>query len=410
MNEMKRRTLSIVLLTTILLLGIAVMPVIAADSDLKVVVQIKGGLEPGIHLQAAMEDFSNTDWSVVLGDISASDLTGADMLILIQSDMSVNYTTAEKAAVKSWFAGSGKTLWICADSDFSDQYMRINTANDMLANLDSKLRAEDCEAADPTSNANGADYRVFGLAENVDPEVAFIVDNVNKTLFHGPGLIMGYLGGSYYSLDETSLDGVYVIMTTSSDGIVVDFEPPAPVHYEVGYEGNLPLLVMEKYSNGNVLYAGADAPFAHYTSMYKPELKNYVRYVVEHTQDGTQLFQNIINYAIRTKSAANISALEADVSDLESDVSGLEGDVSTLEGQKATLEGQVDTLEADVTGLEGDVAGLEGDVTGLESTVSGLEDDLSKAESSASSWQMYAIGALILGAVVGFFVGPMLKK
>lgn len=407
---MKRRTLSIVLLITVLLFGLTALPVIAADSELKVVVQLKGGLEPGIHLLAAMEDFSNTEWSVVLEDISASDLTGADMLILIQSDMSVNYTTAEKAAVKSWFAGNGKTLWVCADSDFSDQYMRINTANDMLANLDSKLRAEDCEAADPTSNANGRDYRVFGLGENCAPEVSFLVDDVNKTLFHGPGLIMGYLGGSYYSLDATSLDGVYVIMTTSSDGLVVDFEPPAPVHYEVGYEGNLPLLVMEVYSNGNVLYAGADAPFAHYTAMYKPELKNPERYAVEHTQDGAQLFQNMINYAIRTKLYEQIDALTDDVSALESDVSGLEGDVSTLEGQKATLEGQVDTLEADVAGLEGDVAGLEGDVTGLESTVSGLEDDLSKAESSASSWQMYAIGALILGAVVGFFVGPMLKK
>ena len=407
---MKRRTLSIVLLTTFLLFGLTALPVIAADSDLKVVVQLKGGLEPGIHILAAMEDFSNTDWSVVLGDLSASDLTGADMLILIQSDMSVNYTTAEKAAVKSWFADSGKTLWVCADSDFSDQYMRINTANDMLAHLDSKLRAEDCEAADPTSNADGRDYRVFGIGENCAPEVSFLVDDVNKTLFHGPGMIMGYLGGSYYSLDATSLDGVYVIMTTSSDGLVVDFEPPAPVHYEVGYEGNLPLLVMEEYSNGNILYAGADAPFAHYTAMYKPELKTYERYAVDHTQEGAQLFQNIINYAIRTKLYEQIDALTDDVSALESDVSGLEGDVGTLEGQKATLEGQVDTLEADVTGLEGDVTGLEGDVTGLESTVSGLEDDLSKAESSASSWQMYAIGALILGAVVGFFVGPMLKK
>ena len=82
---MKRRTLSIVLLTTVLLFGLTAMPVIAADSDLTVVVQLKGGLEPGIHLQAAMEDFSNADWSVVLGDLSASDLTGADMLILIQS-------------------------------------------------------------------------------------------------------------------------------------------------------------------------------------------------------------------------------------------------------------------------------------------------------------------------------------
>jgi hypothetical protein len=356
-----KRSISILLFTTLVIVGLTAVPVFAADPDLNIVVQLKGGLEPGIHLVAAMEDFSNTEWSVVLEDLSASDLEDADMLILIQSDMSVNYTDAEKTAVKSWFQGSGKTLWICADSDFSDQYMRINTANDMLANLDSKLRAEDCEAADPTSNANGRDYRVFGLGENSAPEYSFLVDDVNKTLFHGPGMIMGYLGDSYYALDETTLEDVYVIMTTSSDGIVVDFEPPAPVHYEVGHEGNLPLLVLEKYSNGNSLYAGADAPFAHYTAMYKPELKNPERYAIEHTQDGAQLFQNIINYAIRTKLAANISV-------------------------------------------------LEGDIAGLEADVSGLEEDLANAESATSSWQMYAVGALILGAVVGFFVGPMLKK
>ncbi len=53
--------------------------------------------------------------------------------------------------------------------------------------------------------------------------------------------------------------------------------------------------------------------------------------------------------------------------------------------------------------LNAQVASLEGDVTGLEA-------DLAAAQSSASSWQMYAIVALVLGVIVGYFVGLRLKK
>ena len=399
---MRRRSLSILLLTTLTLTVLSSIPVFAMDPDLKIVVQLKGALEADNPLNMAIEAFSNVEWQVVLEDLSASDLADADMLILIQADMSVEYTSAEKAAVKSWFETSGKTLWVCADSDYPDQYMRVNTANDMLENVESKLRAEQAEATDPTSNG-GADYRVLGVSWYCDPEVSFIVDDVNKSLFHGPGSIVGYLGGSYYTLDTVSLDGVYVVMTTSSDGLIVDYEPPAPIAYEVGYEGSIPLLAMEIYANGNVVYAGADAPFSHYTPMYKPEVAKPERYGDLYPQQGATLFRNIVNFAIRTKLAANIGALEGAVSDLEDDKASLESEVSSLEGDKATLEDEVEALEADVAGLESDKAGLE-------STVSGLEDDLAKANSAVSSWQMYAIVALIIGVVVGYFVGPMLKK
>ena len=357
---MKRKTLSIILLTTLVLSLFAAIPARAADPDLKIVVQLKGGLEAGSHLVQAMEDISNAEWAVVFEDLAASDLSDADMLILIQSDMSVNYTDAEKSAVKSWFSNPGKTLWVCADSDFSDQYQRIPTANDMLDYLGSKLRAESAESADP-NGAEGADYRVLGQSENVDPEFEFLVDGVTQALFHGPGLIYGYLEGESYKLEEVSLDGVYVIMTTTDEGIVVDFEPPVPDVHEVGYEGTLTLLALEKLANGNSLYVGADAPFAHYTPMYRPEIAKYERYGVLHPQEGGKFFENIVNYAIRTKLAAVVTGLEAEVSALETDVAGLEADVEA-------------------------------------------------ANSKASTWQMYAIGALVIGLVVGFFVGPMLKK
>jgi len=399
---MKRKTLTILLLTTLVLSVFAAIPVNAADPDLKIVVQLKGGLEAGQHLVQAMEDISNAEWAVVFDDLTASDLSDADMLILIQSDMAVNYTTAEKSAVKSWFMIPGKTLWICSDSDFSDQYLRIPTANEMLEYLGSKLRAESVESADP-NGAEGSDYRVLGQSYNVDPEFKFLVDGVTQALFHGPGLIYGYLGGVGYKLEEVSLDGVYVIMTTTPEGIAVDFMPPVPEVHEVGYEGNLTLLALEKLANGNSLYVGADAPFAHYTPMYRPEIAKWERYGVLHPQQGGKLFENIVNYAIRTKLTAEITGLDNDVSALGSEKAALENQVSTLEGEKSSLED-------DVADLESSVATLESDVATLETSVTDLEADVTAAKSSASTWQMYAIGALVIGLALGFFVGPMIRK
>jgi len=407
--KMKRKTLSILLLITLALSVFAAIPVSAADPDLKIVVQLKGGLEAGQHLVQAMEDISNAEWAVVFDDLAASDLSDADMLILIQSDMAVNYTTAEKSAVKSWFMTSGKTLWVCADSDFSDQYLRIPTANDMLDYLGSKLRAESVESADP-NGAEGADYRVLGQSYNVDPEFDFLVDGVTQALFHGPGLIYGYLGGEGYKLEEVSIDGVYVIMTTTPEGIAVDFEPPVPTVHEVGYEGNLTLLALEKLANGNSLYVGADAPFAHYTPMYRPEIAKMERYGILHPQQGGKLFENIVNYAIRTKLAAEVMGLEDDVSALGSEKATLESQVSTLEGEKSSLEDDVAYLESGVATLESDVATLESEVATLETSVTDLEADVTAAKSSASTWQMYAIGALVIGLALGFFVGPMIRK
>jgi len=56
------------------------------------------------------------------------------------------------------------------------------------------------------------------------------------------------------------------------------------------------------------------------------------------------------------------------------------------------------------------MSGLIVQIAGLAEDVSGIEFALDAAQSSAGIWQMYAIAALVLGAVVGYFVGPMLKK
>jgi hypothetical protein len=306
-------------------------------------------------------------WSIVYDDITASDLTGAGMLIMVQADSSLDYTDDELAAVKSWFDKGGKAVWVAADSDYGNDGLRQASANSALEYLGSSLRFESSSTEDPVSNG-GAPYRVLGVSDNVDPEFAHLVSGVERGLFHGPGIIVGYVGGSYVALEETDVPGVSVIMTTSDVGVVVDNSEPAPEVHEAGAEGNFPVMALEvDYDSGNIVIATGDAPFGQYMGLYKPEMLRADRYGADaNPQQGGRLFENVVDYVTQYGELLIDSANE--------------------------------------------ISSLEGDVSGLEDDVSGLESDLASARSSASSWQMYAIAALVIGVIVGYFVGPMLKK
>jgi len=412
---MKKKILSILLLTT-LVLSLCSVATPSFASNPRVVVHIKGALEPDTQLTYVMNNMSWVTWSVVYDEIAASDLTGADMLIMIQADSSLDYTDDELAAVKAWYDGGEKAVWVAADSDYGNDGLRQATANSALEALGSAMRIEDASTEDPVSNG-GAPYRVLGVSDNVAPEFAHLVSGVEQGLIHGPGIVIGYVGGEYVALETDAPEGVYIILTTSDVGVVVDNSEPAPEVHEAGDEGNFPLMALEvDYDSGNIVIATGDAPFGQYMGLYKPEMLRADRYGADaNPQQGGRLFENIIDYVTQyagllIDSVNDIEAKEGEISGLESDVSGLEGDVSALESQVSDLNGEISGLEDDVSGLEGDVSGLNAQVAGLDEDVTGLEADLAAAQGSASSWQMYAIAALVIGVIVGYFVGPMLKK
>ena len=70
----------------------------------------------------------------------------------------------------------------------------------------------------------------------------------------------------------------------------------------------------------------------------------------------------------------------------------------------------IEALGGQVTDLTADVTALEGEKSTLEAEVSALEADVTAAQSSASTMQLAAVAALVIGVVVGYFVGPMIKK
>jgi len=363
---MKKKILSILLLT-ILALSLCSVAAPTWAANPKVVVHFKGALAPDTQLTHIMNNMSWVSWSVVLEDIEASDLTGADMLIMVREDATMVYSDDELADVKAWFDKGEKTLWVTADSDYGTDSLRQGSGNTALEYLGSSLRFEASSVEDPVSNG-GAPYRVLAVSDNVDPEFAHLVSGVERGLFHGPGIVIGYVGGEYVALETDAPDGVYIIMTTTEVGMVADSTEPVPEVHEAGAEGSFPVMAMEvDYDSGNILIASGEAPFGQYMGLYKPEMLRADRYGADaNPQQGGRLFENIVDY------------------------------VTQYGGMLIDSVNEISGLESEVSGLEGDVAGLEA--------------DLAAAQSSASSWQMYAIAALILGAVVGFFVGPMLKK
>lgn len=392
---MKKKLIPLIVLTVLALSTLTALPVSGAHHTKPVVVaHLKGALEPDSQLKAMM-NLTWIDWKVVLGDISASDLSGASMLILSLSDSSQIYSENELSAISSWFDSGGKTIYVSADSDYGTDHLRIYQANAVLEALDAKLRIDDCSAEDAVSNG-GAPYRVLGVSANVAPEMEFLVRGVTRGLFHGPGIVVGYDGGSYVNLMEDSIDDVYVIMTTSETGVVVDNNEPTPNVMEAGSEGEFPLMVIQvDYDMGNTIIAAGESPFDQYMGLYAPEMIRADRYGPDaNPQQGQYLVENILKYGTTfgptiIEQASMIMDKDADIAGLEEDIVGLESDISDLTGDVSTLEAEISTLESTVTGLEADVAA---------------------AQSSASTMQLAAIAALVIGIVVGYFVGPMIKK
>jgi len=284
-----------------------------ASLEPTVLIHLKGGLAPDIQQAAAMSNVSWVDWSVVYGDISASDLTDVSMLIMIQADSSLDYIEAELAAVKAWFDTGNKAVWVAADSDYGTDSLRQATANSALKYLGSALHVEQCSIEDPVSNGF-APYRVLAVSDLCDPEFTHLVSGVDRGLFHAPGALVGRMGDAYYTLDEEFFEDVYVIMTTSVNGVIVDNSEPSPEIHGAGDEGAFPVMALEvDESKGNVIIATGDAPFGQYTGLYKPELKRPDRYGPDaNPQQGGRLFENVIDYFIQYSSRLIDSTVASD--------------------------------------------------------------------------------------------------
>jgi outer membrane murein-binding lipoprotein Lpp len=412
---MKKRMVPILLLIS-LTLSMGVIGFAHAGDKPVVIAQIKGALEADTALEAIINNISYVDWVVLTGDLTADDLADATMLISVLSDKAQSYSEAEVTAINDWLDEGGKTIWLCGDSDYGSDYLRIDTVNALLEDIGSVLRAEHCAQEDPVSNG-GASYRVLSVTDNIAEEFEFLAVGVDRALTHSPGVVTAYSGGRYWALADEQPDDVYVLLTTSEAGQIYDHNPPEPESVEVGGEGSFVTVAVEvDWAKGNMVILESEAPFGSYMPMYYPEMIRDDRYgAAANPQQGGQFFKNIISYATVYSGPVyelndEVTSLNDEVTSLTGDVNALNTEVSGLNSEISTLETQIDGLEEDNSALESSITALEADVASLESSVSGLESDLAAARSSASTMQMYAIAALVIGLIVGFFVGPMIRK
>ena len=392
---MRRKTLPIILIAFLTLTMMITAPIYGMHHTKPVVVvHSKGALEPDTQLLHIM-NITYIEWIFVPDELTSDDLSRATMLIMSKSDSALDYTSAELSAINSWLDEGGKTIWVSADSDFGTDEMRIPTANEVLESIGSKLRIDHASAEDAISNG-GAPYRVLGVSTNVDPEMEFLVRGVERGLFHGPGIVAGYVDGEWSNLMEEDVEDVYVIMTTSDTGIVVDNQEPAPNVMTPGAEGNFPLMALEvDMENENLIIASGEAPFDQYVGLYRPEIIRMDRYGPDaNPQQGEYLFKNILKFA--TVFSPQWFEMKMEVSSLNSDIED--------------CEATIDTLEADMDELETQVSECESEVSDLETQVSDLEGQVEQAQSRASTMQLVAVAALVIGVVIGYFVGPMIKK
>jgi len=373
------------------------------------VIQLKGAREPGPQLAAIEEDMPHVKWSIVYGELTEYDLKGAVMLVMVQANPLVDYTDVELEAVKRWLDEGGKGIWIASDSDFGSDALRQTSANKVLEYIGSALRIESASAEDPFSNGY-APYRVLAVSDNADPEYGFLVSGVNRSLFHGPGIIIGEKDGQFYKLEEGGLENIHVLMTTSVTGMIVDSTDPAPQAHNAGEWGTYPMLAIEvDQDKTNVIIASADAPFGHFMGLYKPELIRPDRYGPDaNPQQGARLFENIVDYVTQYSRlllsyAKDIASKEIQSADLEGQSTLLHSQVGVLERSVSRLEGELSSLVGAVPGLESQIGTLETAVSGLEAKVASLSNAVAVSRRSAGSWQLYTFMFLIAGVAAGYF-------
>ncbi len=191
--------------------------------------------------------------------ITPEKLQGVDALVVpkLYNAQSV-YSNAEIRAIADWFKEGDKFLWIGADSDWVEDYLKDTgcgfktvNPNKILEAVGSHLRLDPCSIEDPETNA-GAPYRVVSNHTNKQPWASEITQGVTQVLFHGPTHVIGYKDGQYVPLDQVLGDNLmWLFETTPGKGVVVDHDDdPTSYVYQEGDNITAYLAAAEKVDVG----------------------------------------------------------------------------------------------------------------------------------------------------------------
>ncbi|WP_248841841.1 CGP-CTERM sorting domain-containing protein [Thermococcus thioreducens] len=118
--------------------------------------------------------------------------------------------------------------------------------------------------------------------------------NGGKVLFHGPGVVAYYdENGDWKPLPVGGgIENIYVIVTSSKDGQIVENTDPAANAYTAGDTGQFPLMAVQLFPDmKNVLIVSGETPYGGYEPMWAPEYHGV-------KLDGPQFVSNFIKWAV----------------------------------------------------------------------------------------------------------------
>ncbi|MDV3278104.1 MAG: hypothetical protein LYZ69_06520 [Nitrososphaerales archaeon] len=211
--------------------------------------------------------------SLINGSLSSSALQNVNVLFLGKlSDLSLNYTTSEVQAIKSWFQTGDKLLMVSGDSDYTsndtaDMGWHVGATNHILTAIGSQLRLEIGEVTDqPGVGASGAGFRVYANSAqggvNSQGWANNMTANTQKVRFHGTTNVIGWSSGKYVDFGSIpSSDTVTWLYRTSPQGTVGLYGAAKPYVSAVQSAGQYVLAAAEKIPEGStyskVIVAGA---------------------------------------------------------------------------------------------------------------------------------------------------------
>ncbi|ASJ09066.1 hypothetical protein A3L11_07420 [Thermococcus siculi] len=236
------------------------------------------------------------------GRITYSSLKDVDVLII--GHLRKPLSDDEVEAIVRWFSEGGRVLWISGDSDISGGAYAQDNANRLLAAIPgAKLRIDYATATDTFSNAGKSAYvSGFVRPDLHTPDASMLnegyLSETGKVLFHEPGLLAWVdKDGKWHPLIVGEIpDGVYRIVTTSSNGMVEDNYAPEPRAYQVWEKGLLTLLAVEfvELPNGaeGLLIVSGESPYGGQVPIW---INRYGPYLF----DGQRFVSNLLKWAVK---------------------------------------------------------------------------------------------------------------
>ena len=248
------------------------------------------------QLNAMIQDMNWLKWTTINSSLEENNLEDITHLILYNHRHDRTYTQTELDAIKNWYNVGGKTIWVSSDSDFFTNNGRITSANQILTEIDSSLRAESASVRDPVHNAY-PNFRLLAVPETNEDTID-IVEGVERVLVSGPSSIIGYVNEEFVALEESNIENILVVLVSQETSELVDNTGVPPEAHSVGTGSFVVLAVEIDPVRKNIVIVGGESVFASGEGMYKPELLYPSKYTEDYPQQGSLLVENLLRYSI----------------------------------------------------------------------------------------------------------------